>query len=145
LHVEGAIKEDGRGQSIWDTFTHTPGKTPNGDTDDVACDEYNLYPKAFDLMAEMGLKVYRLSIAWPRIQPDGRGAINHVGLDHYNRIVDALLERDIAPLVTSLTGICPRRWRVRVVGPTGTPPNSTPNTRTSSTRRSPTACRSFSA
>jgi len=79
---------------------HTPGKTPNGDTGDVACDEYNRYPKAFDLMVEMGLKVYRLSVAWPRIQPDGPGAIKQAGLDHYNRVVDALLERNIAPLVT---------------------------------------------
>jgi beta-glucosidase len=101
LHVEGAIKEDRRGKSIWDAFTHTPGKTPNGDTGDIACDEYNLYPKAFDLMAEMGLKLYRLSVAWPRIQPYGRGDINQAGLDHYNQVVDALLDRDIAPLVTT--------------------------------------------
>jgi beta-glucosidase len=98
--VEGAVTQDGRGPSIWDTFSHTPGKTFNGDTGDIACDQYNRYEADFDLMAELGFPAYRFSIAWPRIQPTGEGPVNQLGLDHYQRLVDALLERGISPVVT---------------------------------------------
>jgi beta-glucosidase len=98
--IEGAVAEDGRGPSIWDTFSHQPGKTTNGDTGDIACDAYHRTDSDLDLLADLGVGGYRFSIAWPRIQPDGHGAPNQAGLDHYRRLVDKLLERGIAPLVT---------------------------------------------
>ncbi|WP_433090144.1 GH1 family beta-glucosidase [Dactylosporangium sp. CA-052675] len=98
--VEGAAREDGRGQSIWDTFSHTPGRTCNGDTGDVAADHYHRYPEDVRLMAEFGLNAYRFSISWPRILPQGRGTVNQAGLDHYDRVVDTLLEHGIEPMVT---------------------------------------------
>ncbi len=98
--VEGAITEDGRGPSIWDTFSHTPGNTVNGDTGDVACDEYSRYEQHFDLMAALGSGTYRFSVSWSRIMPTGTGPINAAGLDHYQRVVDALLVRGISPFIT---------------------------------------------
>ncbi|GAA2372883.1 GH1 family beta-glucosidase [Dactylosporangium salmoneum] len=98
--VEGAAREDGRGPSIWDTFSHTPGRTFNGDTGDVAADHYHRYPQDVRLMAEFGLNAYRFSISWPRIFPQGRGTVNQAGLDHYDRVVDTLLEQGIEPMVT---------------------------------------------
>ncbi|MEU4571606.1 GH1 family beta-glucosidase [Nonomuraea sp. ATR24] len=98
--IEGAVKEDGRGQSIWDTFSHTPGKVADGDTGDVACDHYHRYPDDIALMRELGLGAYRFSVAWPRIQPDGAGAANPRGLAFYDRLVDGLLEAGITPYVT---------------------------------------------
>jgi beta-glucosidase len=98
--VEGAVDADGRGPSIWDTFCRVPGAIAGGDTGDVACDHYHRYPEDVALMADLGLDAYRFSIAWPRIQPDGSGAINQKGLDHYRRVVDELLARDLTPYVT---------------------------------------------
>ncbi len=98
--IEGAVNEDGRGPSIWDTFAHTPGRTLNGETGDVACDHYHRYPQDIGLMQELGLKAYRFSIAWPRILPTGRGQINQAGLDFYDRLVDSLLAAGIDPYVT---------------------------------------------
>ncbi len=98
--IEGAVDVDGRGRSIWDTFSHTPGKTKNGDTGDVACDSYRRWREDVALVKTMGLKSYRFSIAWPRIQADGRGAPNQSGIDHYSRIVDALLAAGIRPMPT---------------------------------------------
>ncbi len=98
--VEGAVKEDGRGVSIWDTFSHTPGKTHDGDTGDVADDDYHRYKEDIAIMKELGLKTCRFSIAWPRIFPDGTGKPNPKGIDHYNRFVDALLEAGVAPYCT---------------------------------------------
>ena len=98
--IEGAVREDGRGLSIWDTFSHTPGRTRDGDTGDVACDHYHRWPEDVGLLAELGVDAYRFSIAWPRIQPDGSGPANIKGLDFYDRLVDALLERGIAALPT---------------------------------------------
>ncbi|MCM3659483.1 GH1 family beta-glucosidase [Georgenia satyanarayanai] len=98
--VEGAAREDGRGPSIWDTYSHTPGLVWNGDTGDVACDHYDRYEQDLDIMAELGLDAYRFSIAWPRIQPTGRGEPNLAGLDFYDRLVDGLLERRIRPVAT---------------------------------------------
>jgi beta-glucosidase len=98
--VEGAVAEDGRGPSIWDTFGARPGAIAGGDTGDVACDHYHRYPQDIDTMAGLGLGAYRFSIAWPRIQPDGAGAVNQKGLDHYRRVVDRLLERGVVPYVT---------------------------------------------
>src|SRR6185503_11778335 len=98
--IEGAVSEDGRGTSVWDTFSHTPGKVRDGDTGDVACDHYHRYPEDVALMADLGVGAYRFSVAWPRIQPTGEGPANAAGLDYYDRLVDSLLERDIDPLAT---------------------------------------------
>ena len=98
--VEGAVDEDGRGTSIWDTFSHTPGRVLHGHTGDVACDHYHRFSGDVKLMAELGLKAYRLSVAWPRIQPDGVGTGNQEGLDFYRRLVDELLSVGIKPAVT---------------------------------------------
>jgi beta-glucosidase len=98
--IEGAVHEDGRGPSIWDTFSHTPGKTHEGETGDVACDHYHRMAEDVVLMSALGLRAYRFSIAWPRIVPTGSGAVNRAGLDFYSRLVDALLEQDIAPVAT---------------------------------------------
>ncbi len=98
--IEGAWDEDGKGESIWDRFCHTPGKVDNGDTGDVACDHYHRWPEDVALMKEIGLQAYRFSISWPRILPQGRGAINQAGLDFYDRLVDALLEAGITPFAT---------------------------------------------
>ena len=98
--IEGAVYDDGRGPSIWDTFAHTPGRIKNGDTGDVACDHYRRWAQDVALMDDLGIDAYRFSIAWPRVQPTGSGAPNAVGLDFYDRLVDALLERGIRPLPT---------------------------------------------
>ena len=95
--IEGAAAEDGRGRSIWDTFSHTPGKVVNGDTGDVACDHYHRFPEDIALMRRLGISAYRFSTAWPRILPQGKGQINHAGLDFYDRLVDALLAAGITP------------------------------------------------
>jgi beta-glucosidase len=98
--VEGAVHEDGRGPSIWDTFSHTPGKTDNGDTGDVADDHYHRYKEDIGLMTDLGLNTYRFSIAWPRIFPEGTGARNPKGFDFYDRMLDTLLAAKIAPYCT---------------------------------------------
>ncbi|GAA0944985.1 GH1 family beta-glucosidase [Virgisporangium aurantiacum] len=98
--IEGAVAEGGRGTSVWDTFAHTPGRTRNGETGDVACDHYHRYAADVDLMADLGVDAYRFSVAWPRIQPDGVGPANPDGLDFYDRLVDALRAKGIKPLVT---------------------------------------------
>lgn len=100
FQIEGATTEDGRGESIWDRFAATPGKIATGETGDPACDSYHRYPDDIALMRAMNLNAYRFSIAWPRIIPDGSGAVNPKGLDYYDRVVDALLEANIAPFVT---------------------------------------------
>ena len=100
FQIEGALQADGRGESIWDRFSHTPGKIANGDHADIACDHYHRYPEDVALMRELGLATYRFSIAWPRIQADGRGAPNPKGLDFYSRLVDTLLEHGIQPTPT---------------------------------------------
>ena len=98
--VEGSPKADGKGESIWDRFAHTPGKIERGETGDVACDHYRHYPEDIALMRDLGLNAYRFSIAWPRIYPAGKGPVNCRGLDHYSRLVDSLLEAGITPWVT---------------------------------------------
>jgi beta-glucosidase len=98
--VEGAVSEDGRGASIWDTFSHTPGKVYRGDTGDIACDHYHRLEEDLDLMADLGLRAYRFSVAWPRVQPEGSGVSNQKGLDFYRRLVEGLRERTIEPMLT---------------------------------------------
>ncbi|MFC5701949.1 GH1 family beta-glucosidase [Cohnella faecalis] len=98
--IEGAYNEDGRGPSIWDTFSKTPGKVANGDNGDAACDSYHRYEEDIALLKKLGVKAYRFSIAWPRLYPNGTGELNAQGLDYYRRVVDALLAAGIEPCVT---------------------------------------------
>jgi beta-glucosidase len=98
--VEGAWNIDGKGESIWDRFSHTVGKIKGGATGDVACDQYHLYPQDIALLKQLNQKSYRFSISWPRIQPTGAGMVNDKGLDHYKRLTDVLLEAGIRPFCT---------------------------------------------
>ena len=98
--IEGAWQEDGKGESIWDRFAHTPGKVLDGQTGDTACDHYHRWPDDVALMSSLGMQAYRFSIAWPGILPQGTGTVNQAGLDFYSRLVDGLLEAGIVPFVT---------------------------------------------
>lgn len=98
--IEGAVNDDGRAPSIWDTYSHTPGRVARGETGDVACDHYHRYEADLDLMASLGFTAYRFSVAWPRVLPTGTGAVNQTGLDFYRRLVDGLLSRGITPMLT---------------------------------------------
>ncbi len=98
--IEGAVAEDGRGPSVWDTFSHRAGAVRNGDTGDVAADHYHRWPEDIELMSALGIAAYRFSIAWPRVQPGGQGPANERGLDFYDRLTDALLAGGITPIPT---------------------------------------------
>ena len=98
--VEGAWQEDGKGESIWDRFTHNPGNIVDGSSGDVACDQYHRYPEDVALLRELGLGAYRFSIAWSRVVPDASRAVNRAGLDYYDRLVDELLANGIEPFPT---------------------------------------------
>jgi beta-glucosidase len=98
--IEGAVDEDGRSPSIWDTFSRTPGKVAAGDTGDVACDHYHRWPEDIGLMGRLGLDAYRFSIAWPRVMPQAAGPVNPAGLAFYDRLTDALLEAGLTPFPT---------------------------------------------
>lgn len=98
--IEGAVSEGGRKPSVWDTFSQTPGRVLNGDTGAIACDHYHLYEQDVQLMAKLGIKHYRFSIAWSRIIPDGRGEVNEQGVDFYKRLVDCLRHYGITPHAT---------------------------------------------
>ena len=100
FQIEGAVHEGGRGESIWDRFSHTPGKIAIGDDGDVACDHYHRFAEDLDLVKSLGLHAYRFSISWPRIIPTGRGASVQAGIDFYDRLVDAMLERGVEPWAT---------------------------------------------
>ncbi len=89
--IEGAWLDSGKGPSIWDAFCHTPGKIKNNDTGDIACDHYHRFEEDVKLMAEMGLRAYRFSISWPRIQPSGQGKPNAEGIRFYSQLIDNLL------------------------------------------------------
>ncbi|MBY0423867.1 MAG: family 1 glycosylhydrolase, partial [Parvularculaceae bacterium] len=95
--IEGAARDDGRGPSIWDVFSATPGKVKTGETGEVACDHYHRYKEDVALMRDLGLGAYRFSVSWPRVLPAGEGAANEKGLDFYSRLIDALLEAKIEP------------------------------------------------
>jgi beta-glucosidase len=115
--IEGAAKEDGRAPSVWDTFSHTPGKTFQGQTGDVADDSYHLYKKDIELLKNLGVTGYRFSISWSRVFPAGTGKVNEKGLDYYNRVVDELLKNNIAPYITlfhwDLPQALPDGWQSR--------------------------------
>jgi beta-glucosidase len=98
--IEGAWDEAGKGPSIWDTFTHTPGKIARGETGDVACDHYHRWRDDLELLRGLGVNAYRFSVAWPRVLPEGRGRVNAAGLDFYDRLVDALLGMGVQPFPT---------------------------------------------
>ncbi len=98
--VEGGVHEGGRGESIWDRFSHTPGNVANDDTADVTADHFHRWREDVDILAELGVGAYRFSIAWPRIQPTGRGSPNPAGIGFYDGLIDALLERGIQPMPT---------------------------------------------
>lgn len=98
--VEGAVTADGRGASVWDTFSHLPGKIRRGDTGDIACDSYHRYAEDVAVMAALGLHAYRFSVSWPRVQPGGKGAANQKGLDYYRALIDELSRHEIAAAVT---------------------------------------------
>ena len=115
--VEGAAAEDGREPSIWDEFK----RIRTGESGAVACDQYHRWSADIQLMQSLGLKAYRFSIAWPRVQPQGRGQVNSAGLDYYERLVDGLLAAGIRPLPTLYHWICPCRWSGRVAGRVATP------------------------
>ena len=100
FQIEGAWDEDGKGESIWDRFTHTPGHVIDGSNGDVACDHYHRYPDDVALLKSLNIQAYRFSIAWPRILPSGRGQVNQAGLDFYSRLIDTLLEAGIEPFAT---------------------------------------------
>ncbi|KMK74339.1 GH1 family beta-glucosidase [Alkalihalobacillus pseudalcaliphilus] len=98
--IEGAAFEDGRGASIWDTFSRTPGKIKNGDNGDIACDSYHRYEEDIQMMKELGIDIYRFSISWPRIFPTGTGEVNQAGLNYYHNLVDCLRANQIEPMCT---------------------------------------------
>lgn len=115
--IEGAAAEDGRGKTNWDIFSHTPGRVANGDTGDVACDSYHRYKDDRALLQGLGVDMYRMSLAWSRIFPEGRGTPNQKGVDHYKRVVDDLLAANITPYVTmfhwDLPAALPGGWQSR--------------------------------
>ncbi|MBN1349218.1 beta-glucosidase [candidate division KSB1 bacterium] len=98
--IEGAYDLDGKGESIWDRFSKTPGKTYNGETGNSACNHYHRYAEDIDLMVELGLKVYRFSISWSRVFPQGKGSLNAKGIDFYDKLIDKLLAKNIQPFAT---------------------------------------------
>ena len=107
--IERARNEDGKGESIWDRFSHTPGKIETGETGDVACDHYHRWREDISLMREIGIHGYRFSLAWTRVLPEGRGKVNQAGIDFYSRLVDGLLEAGITPFVTLYHWDLPQR------------------------------------
>jgi beta-glucosidase len=115
--IEGGARDDGRGPSVWDTFSHTPGKTHEGDTGDVADDSYHLYKEDVQLLKALGVATYRMSVSWSRVFPSGTGQPNAKGLDYYNRVVDELLANGITPYVTlfhwDLPQALPGGWQSR--------------------------------
>src|SRR5271155_3030620 len=115
--IEGAAAEDGRGPSVWDTFSHTPGKTFQGDTGDVADDSYHRYKEDVRLLKNLGATVYRMSISWSRVFPDGIGGPNGKGLDYYKRALDELRNNGIDPYITlfhwDLPASLPHGWQSR--------------------------------
>ena len=98
--IEGAANEDGKGKSIWDTFTHTPGKIKNNENGDIAVDHYHRYKEDISLMNDVKFNSYRFSISWPRIIPEGTGSINQKGIDFYSKVIDECLKYNIKPFIT---------------------------------------------
>ncbi len=114
--VEGAVREDGRGASIWDTFAHTPGMIEDGTNADVAIDHYHRYREDVRLLKALGIAAYRFSVAWPRVFPGGTGPPNPKGLDFYDRLVDELIASGIEPYATLYHWDLPQALQDRVGG-----------------------------
>ena len=136
--VEGAALEGGRGPSIWDTFSHIPGKVRRGDTGDIACSAYHHLDSDLDLLSDLGVQAYRFSIGWPRVQPDGRGAVNAEGLDYYKRLVSGLRDRGIEPVATLYHWDLPQALEDAGGWPARDTAAGSPTTRRSSALRSAT-------
>jgi beta-glucosidase len=148
FQIEGATTADGRGESIWDRFASVEGNIAHGDTGDPACEHYYRWQEDLDLMRSLGLEGYRFSIAWPRIQPSGRGPANQRGLDFYRALVEGMLERDIRPLATLYHWDLPQPlqdeggWSSRdVVASSSTRGSCSTRSTTSCPRGSPTTSR----
>jgi len=139
--IEGAWNEDGKGESIWDRFSHTVGNVKGGATGDVACDSYHRYKEDVELLKKLNLKSYRFSISWPRIQADGTGKPNPKGLDYYKRVADALLEAKIRPCVRFIIGTCRRNWKMGAAGRIAISRDASRNMQRSSRARLATASR----
>jgi beta-glucosidase len=129
------VRADGRGLSVWDTFSHAPGNVRGGDTGDIACDSYHRYREDVALMASLGLGAYRFSVAWPRIQPTGRGPVNQRGLDHYRALLDGLASHGMAAAVTLYHWDLPQSLQDRAAGRSAIPPSGSPSTQAPLPRR----------
>ena len=140
FQVEGAWKEDGKGESIWDRFAHTPGNIASGHTGDVANDHYHRYAEDVALMKSIGATAYRFSIAWPRIFPEGTGQPNPKGLDFYDRLIDTLLEVGVVPFATLYHWDLPQVLQDRFGGWQSTSPSSCPAWSTASQRSTSSKC-----
>ena len=116
FQIEGAARADGKGESIWDRFCRVPGAISDGSHGDVACDHYHRLDADLDLIASLGVSAYRFSVSWPRVQAAGTGAWNPAGLAFYERLVDGLRARGVAPHMTLSTGTCRRPCRMRAAG-----------------------------
>ena len=133
--IEGAWDEDGKGPSIWDTFTAEPGRIKDGSSGQVACDHYHRYVEDVALMKRLGIGAYRFSIGWPRIQPSGQGPANPAGLDFYDRLVDELVGAGIEPMATlyhwdlpqASAGLLAAGSRARRPSASGSTPHSAPS------------------
>lgn len=136
--IEGAVNEDGRGPSIWDTYCRQSGRIANGDTGDVACDHYHRYGEDIALMRDLGIDAYRFSISWPRVMPNGRGEVNEAGVSFYHRLIDRLLASGIDPGFASITGTFRRHWATSVAGQTAIARGGSPITPRSSANASAT-------
>ena len=117
--IEGAANEDGKGKSIWDIFSHTPGKIKNNENGDVATDHYHRYKEDISLMNDIKLNAYRFSIAWTRILPNGKGKVNQKGIDFYSKLIDELLANNIKPFITLYHWDLLKHYKIKVVGPIG--------------------------
>ena len=113
--IEGG-QTDGRGTCIWDTFAATPGNVKNAHDGAMACDHYNRWPEDLDLIRDGGFDAYRFSLAWPRLIPEGTGAVNPKGIEFYDRLIDGMLERGLKPYATLYHWICRARCRTRAAG-----------------------------
>ncbi len=129
FQIEGAAREDGRGESIWDAFCRQQGRIKNNDTGEVACDHYHRYAEDVALMRDIGVGAYRFSVSWPRVLPLGRGAANEAGMAFYDRLIDALLAANIEPGSASIIGICRRRSTILAAGRAATSSAGSPTTR----------------
>lgn len=136
--IEGAVARDGRGRSIWDTFSHTPGRIVDGDTGDIACDHLNRYREDVALLASLGVGAYRFSVSWPRVQPGGRGPANQKGLDFYRALVDELCAAGIEPWLTLYHWDLPQELEDAGGWPTGCS-----STRSCAGRTPPTSSRTW--